>query len=277
MNRTLSQFADGTSYYFRNYYRSRSFFLMLIVTLLVSSLLTYFSLRYIGKLPKLFPGIPTNLSPSLKERLLGFLWALILLDLPVFASVFFGSPAISGEIENKTAYHIFPLPIARGVLLLSKYFAAVLITLSVLLIYLLFQGGVLLYIFGALPINYFSSIGLLVLFTFSIVAFTFLVSSIFNRNTYAYISVFLIYFLVFEAINVISEFLYKTTPFYLLDNAADIISKVYVNAGTGLFSSSLSINAASSSEIFSSVLIIVIYGVISIVAALIIFQKKEAY
>jgi ABC-2 type transport system permease protein len=151
------------------------------------------------------------------------------------------------------------------------------ITLSVLVIYLIFQGGVLLYIFGTLPVNYFSSIGLLVVFTFSIVAFTFLVSSIFNRNTYAYISVFLIYFLVFEAINVISEFLYKTTPFYLLDNAADIISKVYVNAGTGLFTSSLSINPAPMSEVLSSVLIIAIYGIISIAAALVIFQRKEAY
>ena len=277
MSSTLSQFYDGTSYYFRNYYRSRSFYLMLVVTLLVSSLLTYFSLKYIDKLPHLFPGIPSNLSPALKERLLGYLWSLILLDLPVFASVFFGSPAISGEIENKTAYHIFPLPIARGTLLLSKYFAAVLITLSVLLIYLVFQGAVMEFVFGVVQTSFFTSIGLMAIFTFSVVAFTFLISSIFNRNTYAYISVFLIYFLVFEAINVISEFLYKTTPFYLLDNAASIISKVYVNVGTGLFSSSFSLNPASLSQILSSISVIVIYGVVSIVAALIIFQRKEAY
>lgn len=251
---------------------------MLIVTLLVSILLSYFSLKYIGKISTIFPALPSHLSPALEERLLSYLWALVLLDLPVFASVFFGSPAISGEIENRTAYHVFPLPISRGVLLLSKYLAAVMITLSVLLIYLVFQGGVLEYIFRlGLPSGFLTSVGLLVAFTFSIVAFTFLLSSIFNRNTYAYISVFLIYFLVFEAINVISQFIYKTTPYYLLDNAAEIITKVYINTGSGLFTTSISINPASFSDILSSLSIIAIYGVISLAAALIIFQRKEAY
>lgn len=251
---------------------------MLVVTLLVSLLLSYFSLKYIDRISVIFPGLPAHLSPTLKEKLLSYLWALVLLDLPVFASVFFGSPAISGEIENRTAYHIFPLPISRGVLLLSKYVAAVMITLAVLVIYLVFQGGILEYIFHlGLPSGYLLSVGLLVAFTFSIVAFTFLLSSIFNRNTYAYISVFLIYFLVFEAINVISEFIYKTVPFYLLDNAAQIITKVYIDTGSGLFSTSISINPAPASDILSSLSIIAIYGIVSLSAALIIFQRKEAY
>ena len=94
---------------------------------------------------------------------------------------------------------------------------------------------------------------------------------------FAYISVFLIYFLVFEAINVISEFIYKTVPFYLLDNAAQIITKVYIDTGSGLFSTSISINPASASDILSSLSIIAIYGIVSLSAALIIFQRKEAY
>ena len=277
MGNNIRNFVVVTSYYFKNYYRSKSFYLMLIISLLVSGLMTYFSLRYIDSLPQLFPRFNfSGLGNGTKEMIFGYLWAFVLLDLPVFAAVFFGSSAVSSEIENKTAFHIFPLPIGRGNLLISKYIAAVAVTALTVMVYVVIQAAVFVYLFhGLLIIAFFQSVGLLMIFIFSIMAFTFLISSIFNRNTYAYITVFLIYFLIFNASGIIIEFLYKSSPFYLLNISAQIIDQVYIDISASPFSNSFSLAPAGMGEIIRSVAVMIIYGVISISTALIIFDRKE--
>ncbi len=250
---------------------------MLIITILVSLLLTYFTFTYIPKLPSLFSNFKGFFNtPGFSQRLVGFLWSFVLLDLPVFASVFFGSPAISSEIESKTAFYVFPLPIPRYVLLLAKYFAAVSVTIAVIMIYLIIQGIVFYMVFnGILLVPYFLSMGLTILFIFSIVALTFLVSTIFNKNTYAYISVFLLYFLIFYAYTIISEVLYKVVPYYLLNNSASIIERVYLNITTGFGSFSVTPNGAGYSDILTSAIIMLIYTIISLTGALLLFERKE--
>lgn len=277
MNGELRKFTASTSYYFRNYYRSKSFYLMLFISLLVSGLMTFFSLKYVNQLPELFPRINlSNIGNSTKEAIFGYVWSYILLDLPVFASVFFGSTAISSEIENRTAFHIFTLPIGRLTLLLSKYIAAVMVTVISVSVYLFFEAATFLYLFpGPLIYNYFNSLWLLIVFIFSMTAFTFLISSVFNKNTYAYITVFLIYFLVFNAYQLISEFLYNTTPFYLLNIAANIVSKAYMNVALSPFNFSFSLTPATFPEILQSVTIMLMYTVISLSISAIIFERKE--
>lgn len=278
MTQGLRTFRVATAYYFRNYYRSRSFYLMLIISLLVSLLLTYFSLKYVNRLDLIVPAkLLSVLGNSGKAEIFGYLWAFVLLDLPVFASVFFGSTAISSEIESRTAFHIFPLPIGRVTLLISKYLAAVSVTIITVMVYVLFQAAVFEYLFpGPIIFPFYQSIGLLIIFIFSITAFTFLISSIFNKNTYAYITVFLIYFLVFNAYEIIVEFLYKVTPFYLLNVAADAMEKVYLNISTNPFSGAASTFApASVATIYTAVGVMVVYAIVSFAAALIIFDRKE--
>ncbi len=277
MNAGMRKFAASTSYYFRNYYRSRSFYLMLVISLLVSGLMTYFTFKYSNNLTDILPNLKlTSVSLTTKESVFGYVWAYVLIELPVFSSVFFGSSAISSEIENRTAFQIFTLPISRTSLLLSKYLAAVMVTIIITLVYLVIQAGTFLLVFPAPLIGgFFNSIWLLVIFIFSMTAFTFMISSIFNKNTYAYISVFLIYFLIFNAYQIISEFLYRSTPFYLLDTAASIVEKVYLNVSLSPFNFSFSLNPAGYSDIMQSILVMIIYTIISMAVALIIFERKE--
>lgn len=277
MNTTVKKFAATTTYYFRNYYRSRSFYLMLAISLLVSGLMTFFTLRYVNNLTDLLPGLNlTSVDFVTKEAIFGYVWSYVLIELPVFASVFFGSSAISSEIENRTAFQIFTLPISRSNLLISKYVAAVLVTIIITLIYVLVQAATFLFVFPIPLISgFFSALGLLVVFILSMTAFTFMISSIFNKNTYAYISVFLIYFLVFNAYQIIAEFLYRTTPFYLLDSAASIVEKVYINVSLSPFNFNFSLNPVGTGEILQSVLVMLIYVIISIAVALILFERKE--
>lgn len=65
-----NRFSITYGYYFRNYYRSRSFYLMLLLVLLVSGLMVYLSFRYINKLPDFIPELKGKaISTSLKEDL----------------------------------------------------------------------------------------------------------------------------------------------------------------------------------------------------------------
>lgn len=272
------QLSTVYSHYLTNYYRSRSFYVMLILILLVSALMTYFSLKYSHGLPAFIGGAQLqNLPQPELMKVFGFIWAFVLLDIPVFASVFFGSPSVSSEIENKTAYHIFSLPIGRYTLLFGKYMAAFSVTLIISAIYMGFEAGVFGVIFHSLPtVAYLESFGLLILFILSVTSLTFLISSIFSKNLYAYITVFLIYFLVFNVINIILNLLYSYNAFFLLNNASSIMQRVFVNLSTSTFSSSGSFSPASTQEIFTSSLVMVLYAVIALVAALFIFERREA-
>jgi ABC-2 type transport system permease protein len=248
---------------------------MLFLILLIGAMMTYFSFKYVNDLPKFLGG--DSLPNSIKVDLFYYLWTLVLLYIPVFASVFFGSPAISSEIENKTAYFIFPLPINRYKLFFGKYFAAFTVTMFIIGIYLIFEVGTLTYLLGAIPVKYFlTSFLMLILFIMSIMAVTFLISALFNKNTYAYITVFVIYYIVFEAGSFIIELLYKYTPVYFLNEAGSIIERVYINIIPGnVFSTTINLNPAPFSEIVLSSMIMIIYTVAALAIGMLLFDKKE--
>jgi ABC-2 type transport system permease protein len=265
------------SQYFKNYYRSRSFYMMLFVSLMVSTIMTYFSLRYGSNIQVRFDGFTFNsLSSQLKENIMLYIWGIILSYLPVFSSVFFGSPAISSEIENGTAYHIFPLPIKRTTLLAGKLISAILVSFIVVSIYSLFELVNLEIMFGNVPwILFLYSYLLLLLFIVSITSFTFLVSAIFNKNLYAYITVFLLYYLIFNAVYIILEFLYNYNAYFLLNQAATIIERVFVNLNFLFPLSNSTINGASVGEMYSAAVVMFLYTVISVAGALVLFDRKE--
>ena len=238
MNRRIVLLKDTYVYYFRNYYRSKSFYLMFFMSILVSVLLTYLSFRYLNRLPTIANSAGLKLiGPNSQQIVLGYLWAFVLSTLPVFSSVFFGSPAISSEIESKTAYHVFSLPIPRSILLTGKFLAAVTATILIVITYSAFESIVFQYIFGHIVLKLLYSILVTFVFVFAISGVTFLISSIFNKNTYAYISVLLIYLLVFNAGTIIIELLYKVTPYYLLNEAETLVERVFLNFSFGITTS----------------------------------------
>lgn len=267
---------DTYLYYFRNYYRSRSFYLMFLLSLVISGLLIYLSFKYLGDVSlfgKKF-GIVTSGSDE-NELLFGWLWGFLLSSLPVFASVFFGSPAISSEIENKTAFHIFTLPIPRVILLAGKFLASVSVTFIIVLTYSLIEMATFQYLFGKIVIEMVNSILLTLLFVLSISAVTFMISSVFNKNTYAYISVLITYLLVFYAATIIIELLYKTVPYYLLNQASSITYRVFIDLSFGITLTSPNPFPASLSSIITNALIMFLYFLVSIGITTIIFERKE--
>ncbi len=266
------------SHYFRNYYRSRSFYLMLFIVILVVSLLTYLSFRYFAynaDLPNfLRTGIVIN--DSLKRSEFQYIWEFAGNYLPVFAGVFFGSPAISSEIESRTAFNTFTLPMPRFVLYSGKFLAAFSVSALIMSIFYVGQLTNYLLLYERLPgFNFFQSYVAMLLFALAIISITFLVSTVFNKNTYAYISVFILYFLVFNTASLVITFLYNVTPYYLLNVASSIDFEVYINFNPFDFASVPSLSPAPASQIITYFLVMVIYTVSTFMAGAFIFENKE--
>ena len=275
MESTLSSLSTVYSYYLKNYYRSKSFYLIFILIAVASVLMVYLSFHYLPKIDALLSS--QGPAPAeLKEKVVLYLWSYVMSDLPVFAAVFFSSPAISSEIENRTAFHIFALPVDRSILLIGKYLAAVSAAIISMAIFVASEIGTAEFVFpGTMLFSILTSIGMLVLFILAISAFTFLVSSLFSKNLYSYITTFIIYFIVFDATNLILSLLYNYNAFFLLDNAASIIPRIFLNVSPTVFGGQFSLNGASISAIALSLVVMVLYTVISLVAALVIFERKE--
>ena len=180
---------------------------------------------------------------------------------------------------------VFPAPFGPRIPmhpLLSRerlifFSAAIAVSYIIVSIYTIFEIISYVILFASFPgMVFLYSYLLLLLFIISITAFTFLISSIFNKNMYAYITVFLLYYLIFNALYIILDFLYNYNAFFLLSEAASIIERVFIDINTTVpGSSSISLNGAGSGPIGIAAIVMVIYAVISIAGSLILFDRKE--
>lgn len=271
-----SNFANVYLHYFKNYYRSKSFYIILIITVLASLITSYLTFKYSGKIDSMIPGRLSKLNAVNKESLILYIWAYIMSSLPVFSSVFFSSPAISSEMENRTAFYIFTQPIDRTVLLLGKFLAAVSVTILSMLVYIFAEFLSIYAVFGFIESNPFVlSIVLLVLFIFAISSLSFLFSSLFNKNIYAYISTFVIYFIIFYSINLVLYLLYSYNAFFLLNNAATILERIYININPTLFSSNFSLSPAGIHDIILSTTVFILYTIVALLLTIVIVERKE--
>ncbi len=262
-------------YYFVSFYRSRSFYFMLSVISIAGAMLTYLTMKYFLHYSgiSIFQSISSLLS---EQQILGFIWTYVGSYVPVFAAVFFGSSAISGEIESRSAYSVFPLPVSRTSLMIGKYFASLLAGFLIVIYYYAFFAVNTIIVLGTLDTGTFTlSLALSLAFLSSLLSMTYLVSTLFNRATYSYITVFIIYFLIFTALNYVIQLLYNYFPFYLLNNTSSVISRVYLNFNPNNLFLTQNILPLSMDEALLYTGVFFAYTLICFIAAVFIFQEKE--
>jgi len=97
---SVSQVGTITKYELVNYFKSRRFFILLAIGLIISGILTglvaYLGVSYVAPCPP-----KTCSSPSL--AFYSFWWGSSITFVIVLSGIFFGGDAISGEFQNKTA------------------------------------------------------------------------------------------------------------------------------------------------------------------------------
>src|SRR6267143_6795392 len=143
---SVSQVGTITKYELVNYFRSRRFFILLAIGLIISGILTglvaYLGVSYVAPcLPK------TCSSPAL--AFYSFWWGSSVTFVIVLSGIFFGGDAISGEFQNKTGYFLVANPLRRSSIYIGKWFGALIASAIVLAIYAGITAGNGLYYFGA--------------------------------------------------------------------------------------------------------------------------------
>jgi len=110
---SIAQIGVMTKYELLNYFRSRRFFILLIIDLIISSIFTALVAYY---------GVSSFATAAL--GFYSFWWGNSITLVVILSGIFFGGDAISGEFQNKTGYFLVGNPLRRSSIYVGKWIAA---------------------------------------------------------------------------------------------------------------------------------------------------------
>src|ERR1700722_17499367 len=125
-------------YTFLDYFRARRFFILLLIGLLISAVLTgvvgyYRPARFLASSPRFYAGW----------------WGTSATFVVALSGIFFGGDAISGEFQNKTGYFTLPNPVRRSSVYVGEWLAAFIASTIILLVFTAITVANGIYYFGA--------------------------------------------------------------------------------------------------------------------------------
>lgn len=265
---SIAQIGIITKYTFLDYFRSRRFLVLVVITALIGILLTAAIGYY---LPQAL--IADSLSFYSKW------WGNITTFVIILTGIFFGGDAISGEFQNKTGYFSIPNPIRRSSIYVGKFLAALIASTLILAIFTVITIGNGLYYF---PSGIPSQFGESLLFSWSylvaVLGFTFFFSSVFKSSAISILVTVILFLFGFNIIDVVVSAFAHVEPWFILTYGAAILSSVFtvpypphvntINAGP----ITLTTYVATIPE---GLAIMILYFAVTIVLGLVFFERKE--
>jgi ABC-2 type transport system permease protein len=145
----------------------------------------------------------------------------------ILAAVFFAGDSIAGEFERKTGYILFPNPVRRSTLVVGKYLACFIATVTILILANALAAAVVAGAYPRVPaVEMLKSLGLMLAFACSMLGLTFLFSSLLKGSMGAVIVPLLLVMLIFPIIRTSLEFA-GHEPWFMLDYAGEAMIGVY--------------------------------------------------
>jgi len=264
----LTQMLVISRYQFKNYIRSKRLLTLLLITLAI--VIAYIVVIHI------------YIDPSYMEvNTFAKDWVSPITFLIILAALFFGGDAIAGEYQSKTGYFLLPNPIRRESIIWGKYLASFLASAIVVLVYWAFAFADIYYYYNEINSALLYSFGLSFLFLLSLLALTYLFSSLLNNGTVAIVLVAIIYFFVFNIVDSISM-LTGIEPWYSITYGASILTLVFEGNYIGDYPTKQVLQAGPhftvtifNPTINEGIAIMLGYFIVSAVLATIIFHYKE--
>jgi ABC-2 type transport system permease protein len=267
----LMQVGVTMKYTLLDYFRSRRFFILLTITLLVSALLTFLIGYY----------RPASFLSSDLSFYAGW-WGNSVTFVIVLSGIFFGGDAISGEFQNKTGYFGIPNPIKRSSIYIGKLLAAFLAATAILAVFTMITVSNGIYYFGLnLPYQFGESLLFALFYLAAVLGFTFFFSSLFRSNSMSIIVTAILFLFVFSLIQTLVSTLVQVEPWFILTYGAQIIGNIltvpypahttvtpFGPGGEGAFTT---FNVA----IPEGLAIIALYFIITAILGLVLFDRKE--
>jgi len=199
-----------------NYFRSRRFFVLLVITVMISGLLTTFVAYY--------------RPPEFVSSQLGFYsswWGLTVTFVIILSGIFFGGDAISGEFQNKTGYFIVGNPLRRSSIYVGKWLGALAASLIVFVVFTAITLANGLYYFGrSVPYQFGESFSFAVIYLVAVLGFTFLFSSLFKTSSLSILVTAILFLFAFNIIQTLVAGFAQLEPWFLITYGAQIIGNV---------------------------------------------------
>ncbi len=265
---SLAQVGTTLKYTLLDYVRSRRFYIMLTITVLISVLLTVLVGYY---RPESF--VSTELS------FYNSWWGTSVTYIIILSGIFFAGDAISSEFQNKTGYFGVPNPIRRSSIYIGKWLAAFIASAVILGVFTVITLGNGLYYFSGVPYQFGESFLFALFYLVAVLGFTFFFSSLFKNSTYSIIVTAILFLFVFTLIQTLVTGLIKIEPWFLLTYGSGIIGNVLnttypdnmvTHTGFGGITTT-----TYNATIPEGLAIMAIYFVITTIVGLILFERKE--
>jgi len=215
---SMTQVGITMKYTFLDYFRSRRFFILLTITLLISALLTFIVGYY----------RPEGFLASDLAFYSGW-WGNSVTFVIVLSGIFFGGDAISGEFQNKTGYFGIPNPIRRSSIYIGKWLAAFIASTAILGVFTAITVGNGLYYFGLnVPYQFGESVLFAWFYLAAVLGFTFFFSSLSKSSSMSILVTVILFLFGFTLIQTLVANLVQIEPWFILTYGAQIIGDVLV-------------------------------------------------
>ncbi len=273
---SLNQVRTMTKYAFLNYFRSRRFYVMLVIVVLIGALLTFVAAYY---RPAFFGfGTPNSQNPAL--TLYSAFWGSVPTLIVLLSVVFFGGDAISSEFQNKTGYFLIPNPLRRSVVYIGKWLAALGASTLILAVFALIALANGTYFFGAsVPYQFGESLVFAWIYLVSALGLTFMFSSLFKTSIISILTTVMLFLIVFDVIDTIASAVAGIEPWFSITYAGGIIANVLkvpfpLHSVTEALGRRITLTTFNAS-IPEGLAIMAVYFVISAALGLWLFERKE--
>jgi ABC-2 type transport system permease protein len=266
---SVAQIGIITRYEMRNYFRSRRFFILLALWLIIGVLLTVL-VAHFG-------------ASTLGNSELSFFsswWGITSDFLVVFCAIFFGADAISGEFQNKTGYFLVGNPIRRSSIYIGKWFAALIASVIVVGVFtaITLANGIY-YYGGAVPVEFWEALAFTFIYLISALGFAFFFSSLFKSSSFSILVSVILLLFGFSIIEELTIVFAHIEPWFLLSYGNSIISNVLnspypPHTATAGFDGS-SVFTTYNATIPEGLTIMLVYFAVTAVLGLLLFERKE--
>jgi ABC-2 type transport system permease protein len=267
---SLTQVGITAKYTFLDYFRSRRFFILLVITLLISALLTFIVGYY---RPAIF--LTSDLS------FYSGWWGMSVTFVIVLSGIFFGGDAISGEFQNKTGYFGVPNPIRRSSIYVGKWLAAFIAATVILVVFTAITVGNGMYYFGlTVPYQFGLSVLLAWFYLAAVLGFTFFFSSLFKSSSISILVTAILFLFAFTLIETLVADLVQVEPWFILTYGAGIVGNILTvpypeHVHTQTFGQGRISITTYNATIPEGIAILGLYFIITAILGLVLFERKE--
>jgi ABC-2 type transport system permease protein len=271
---SVAQVGTIMRYTFLDYFRSRRFYILLSIGLIISALLTLIVAHY----------RPASFLDSGTLSFYANWWGMSASFVVILSGIFFGGDAIAGEFQNKTGYFVVPNPIRRSAVYVGKWLAAFVASSVILLVFTAITVANGIYYFGStIPYQFGESMGFAWIYLIAVLGFTFFFSSLFKSGSYSILVTAILFLFAFTLIRTLVADLAQIEPWFIVTYGGEIIGDVLAATYPTHITTTKTTGPRGATFTFTTynptvtegLTILIVYFVVTAVLGLLLFERKE--